>query len=61
MRDILDVRDSCNCCWALSGVIITRGYRCRCRGTVDFFSVFWCVEVKSDSGRRDSNQGSERS
>ena len=27
----------------------------------DFSSVFWCVEVKSDSGRRDSNPGSERS
>ena len=48
MRDILDVSNSCNCCWALSGVIVTRGCRCRCRGTVDFSSVFWCVEVKSD-------------
>ena len=27
----------------------------------DFSSVFRCVEVKSDSGRRDSNPGSERS
>ena len=34
---------------------------CRCRGTADFSSVFWCGEVKSDSGRRDSNPGSERS
>ena len=62
MRDmyILDVRDSCSS-WALSGEILARGCRCRCRFTADFSSVFWCVEVKSDSGRRDSNPGSERS
>ena len=62
MRDmyILDVRDS-GSSWALSGEIVARGCRCRCRFTADFSSVFWCVEVKSDSGRRDSNPGSERS
>ena len=48
-------------CWAWSAVIVTGGCRCRCRGTADFSSVFWCVGVKSDSGRRDSNPGSERS
>ena len=47
--------------WAWSAVIVTGGCRCRCRGTADFPSVFWCVGVKSDSGRRDSNPGSERS
>ena len=47
--------------WAWSAVIVTGGCRCRCRGTADFSSVFWCVGVKSDSGRRDSNPGSERS
>ena len=26
-----------------------------------FPPLFWCVEEKSDSGRRDSNPGSERS
>ena len=47
--------------WAWSAVIVTGGCRCCCRGTADFSSVFWCVGVKSDSGRRDSNSGSERS
>ena len=47
--------------WAWSAVIVTGGCRCRCRGTADFSSVFWCMGVKSDSGRRDSNPGSERS
>ena len=47
--------------WAWSAVIVTGGCRCRRRGTADFSSVFWCVGVKSDSGRRDSNPGSERS
>ena len=54
VRYILSVHDSCNC-WASSGVIVARGCRCRCRGTADFSSIFWCVEEKSDSGRRDSN------
>ena len=57
---ILDVCDSCSS-WASSGVVVTGGCRCRGRGTTDFSSVFWCVEVKSDSGRRDSNPGFERS
>ena len=45
----------------LSVIVVVAGCRCRCRFTADFSSVFWCVEVKSDSGRRDSNPGSERS
>ena len=30
-------------------------------GVLLIFLRFWCVGVKSDSGRRDSNPGSERS
>ena len=58
---ILDGRNSSSS-WASSSVIVTRGCRCRAaRVLLISSSVFWCVEVKSDSGRRDSNPGSERS
>ena len=39
MRYILDGRDSCSS-WASSGVIVTKGCRCRCRGIADFSSFF---------------------
>ena len=47
--------------WAWFAVIVTGGCRRRCPGYCWFFLRFWCVGVKSDSGRRDSNPGSERS
>ena len=54
------VRYSCNC-WASSGVIVTLGAVNVAAGVLLIFPTFWCVEVRSDSGRRDSNPGSGRS
>ena len=47
--------------WAWSAVVVTGAVDVAAGVLLIFPPFFWCLGVKSDSGRRDSNPGSERS